>query len=60
MNDTYPLAPELRPIREVLAKLDPKPKPDHLPPRKPYETEPSAAEKEPATALSGAGLPAFG
>jgi hypothetical protein len=26
----------LRPVREVLAKLDPKPKPEPLPPRKPF------------------------
>ena len=36
-DERYPFAPALRPIREVLAKLDPKPKPDPLPPRKPYE-----------------------
>jgi hypothetical protein len=34
--EPYPLAPALRPIREALAKLDPKPKPEPLPPRKPY------------------------
>ena len=34
--EQYPFAPSLRPVREVLAKLDPKPKPEPLPPRKPY------------------------
>jgi hypothetical protein len=34
--ERYPLAPALRPIREALAKLDPTPKPEPLPPRKPY------------------------
>jgi len=34
--ERYPLAPALRPIREVLAKLDPTPKSEPLPPRKPY------------------------
>jgi len=34
--EPYPFAPALRPIREALAKLDPKPKPEPLPPRKPY------------------------
>jgi hypothetical protein len=32
----YPFAPALRPIREVLAKLAPAPKPEPLSPRKPY------------------------
>ena len=35
-DEPYPFAPALRPIREALAKLDPKPKPEPLPPRKPY------------------------
>ena len=35
-NEQYPFAPSLRPIRETLAKLDPKPTPEPLPPRKPY------------------------
>ena len=34
--EQYPFAPSLRPVPEVLAKLDPKPKPEPLPPRKPY------------------------
>ena len=34
--ERYPFAPALRPIREVLAKLDPTPKPEPLPPRKRY------------------------
>ena len=34
--ESYPFAPALRPVREVLAKLDPKPKPEPLPPRKPF------------------------
>jgi len=33
-EERYPFAPALRPVREVLARLDPKPAP--LPPRKPY------------------------
>jgi hypothetical protein len=32
-----PLAPTLRPVREVFAKLDPKPNPEAPPPRKPFE-----------------------
>jgi hypothetical protein len=35
-DEPYPFAPALRPIREALAKLDPKPKPEPLPPGKPY------------------------
>ena len=35
--ESYRFAPALRPIREALAKLDPKPTPEPLPPRKPYE-----------------------
>ena len=34
--ERYPFAPALRPIREVLAKLDPTPAPEPLPPRKPF------------------------
>ena len=34
--EPYPFAPALRPVRQVLAKLDPKPKPEPLPPRKPH------------------------
>ena len=34
--EPYPFALALRPIREALAKLDPKPTPTPLPPRKPY------------------------
>jgi hypothetical protein len=34
--EPYPFAPALRPIREALAKLDPKPKPEPLRPRKAY------------------------
>ena len=33
--EQYPIA-LLRPIREALAKAHPKPKPEPLPPRKPY------------------------
>jgi hypothetical protein len=35
-EERYPLAPALRPVREALAKLDPKPKPEPLPERTPY------------------------
>ena len=35
-DERYLFAPSLRPVREVLAKLDPKPTPEPLPPRKPY------------------------
>jgi hypothetical protein len=35
-SERYPFAPSLRPVRETLAKLDPTPKPEPLPPRKPY------------------------
>jgi hypothetical protein len=34
-EERYPLAPALRPVREALPKLDPKPEP--LPPAKPCE-----------------------
>ncbi len=35
-EERWPLAPELRPIREVLSKLHPKPNPEPLPSRKPH------------------------
>ena len=35
-EERFPLAPDLRPIREALARRDPKPKPEPLPERKPY------------------------
>ena len=35
-DEQYPFAPTLRPIREVLAKLDPKPVPQPPAPKKPY------------------------
>jgi hypothetical protein len=35
-TEPYPFAPALRPIREALAKLDPKPTRAPLPPPKPY------------------------
>jgi hypothetical protein len=35
-DERYPFAPALRPIREALAKIEPKPTPAPLPPRKPY------------------------
>jgi hypothetical protein len=35
-DEPYPLAPALKPIREALAKLDPKPKLAPRPPKKPY------------------------
>jgi hypothetical protein len=38
--EPYPFAPTLRPIREVLAKLDPKPKPEPPAPKKPYGLAP--------------------
>jgi len=34
--ERYPFAPALRPVREVLVKLDPKPSPEPPPPCKPY------------------------
>ena len=34
--EQYLFAPSLRPIREVLAKLDPKPQPEPPTPKKPY------------------------
>ena len=34
--EQYPFAPSLRPVREVLAKLDPKPIPHPPAPKKPY------------------------
>jgi hypothetical protein len=45
-DEPYPFAPALRPIREVPAKLDPKPKPEPLPLRKNLCAEPSAGEEE--------------
>jgi hypothetical protein len=35
-EERYPLSPALRPVREALAKLDPKLEPVPLPPAKPY------------------------
>ena len=35
-TEKYPFAPALRPIREALAKLDPTPAAEPLPPPKPY------------------------
>jgi hypothetical protein len=35
-EERYPLSPALRPVREALAKLDPKPKPEPRPPAKPH------------------------
>ena len=35
-SEPYPFAPALRPVREALAKLDPKPKPEPPAPKKPY------------------------
>jgi hypothetical protein len=35
-EERYPLSPGLRPVREALAKLDPKPEPIPLPPAKPH------------------------
>jgi len=40
-EERYPLAPTLKPVREALAKLDPKPEPMPLSPAK--EHEPSLA-----------------
>jgi hypothetical protein len=34
--ERYPLAPALKPIRETLAKLDVKPTPEPVRPKKPY------------------------
>jgi hypothetical protein len=35
-SEPYPFGPALRPIREALAKVNPQPKPEPLPPQKPY------------------------
>jgi hypothetical protein len=35
-DERYPFAPALRPVRDVLAKIDPKPKPDPPTPKKPH------------------------
>ena len=35
-TERYPFAPSLRPVREVLAKVDPNPKPEPPRPLKPY------------------------
>ena len=34
--ERYPFAPALKPVREVLEKVDPKPKPEPPPAPKPY------------------------
>ena len=49
--EPYPFAPALRPIREALAKIDPKPTPAPLPPRRPLRVEPSAAKEKQAAAI---------
>ena len=46
--ERYPFAPALRPIREVLAKLDPTPKPEPLPPRKASVPSRQCAEPRPS------------
>jgi hypothetical protein len=35
-DEPYPFAPALRPVRDVLTKLDPRPTPEPPPPKKPY------------------------
>ena len=35
-EERYPFAPALKPVREVLAKLDPEPSLAPLPPKRPY------------------------
>jgi hypothetical protein len=35
-EERYPFAPALRPVREVLEKVDPRPKPEPPAARKPY------------------------
>ena len=35
-EERYPLSPALQPVREALAKLDPKPKPEPRPPARPH------------------------
>ena len=45
-DERYPFASALRPVREALAKLDPKPKPEPLALRKNLCAEPSAGEEE--------------
>lgn len=34
-NDRYPMAPRLRPLKAILARLDPQPEPEPLPPPRP-------------------------
>jgi len=36
-EERYPLSPALRQVREVLEKLNPKPKPEARPPARPHE-----------------------
>ena len=36
VEERYPLSPALRPVRDALAKLGPKPEPVLLPPAKPH------------------------
>ena len=51
-DERYPFAPALRPTREALAKLDPKP----TPATEALRAELGAGQEEQATALSGAGV----
>ena len=46
-DERYPFAPALRPTREALAKLDPKP----TPATEAFRAEPSAGQEEQAAAL---------
>jgi hypothetical protein len=41
----YPLSPALRPVRDALAKLDPKPEPALFPPAKPHVPSRSTTEE---------------
>ena len=52
--EPYPFAPALRAIRESLAKLDRKPIPTPLPPRRPYVPGVVPDEKEQAEAVRAA------
>jgi len=54
-NESYPFAPALRPIREALVKLDPKPVPQTTRAEEALCAEPSAATEETSVAANRPG-----
>ena len=45
-GERYPLAPMLKPVREALAKPDPKPEPMTLPPAKAHVPSPAVQRRK--------------